>query len=145
MTKDWQKELQDELDAQKKAVMEAKALHDRETDELKRYTLEARLRRETVKMNQIRNHMIKVGQKVSISPYSDWHSYTIISRTKDTLTAREDRQTTFKTCWQDGERNCEQDPKGAIIKLTWSKIGKRWCYGIYKVMVGEYNYEDPSF
>lgn len=145
MTKDWQKELQDEFDAQQKAVMEAKALHDKEADELKRYNLEAKLRRETAKLSRIRNHMVPVGAKVSISPYTDWHSYTIVSRTKDTLTARADRQTAFKTSWQDGERNCEPNPNGEIIRLTWSKVSNCWCYNIYKVMIGEYNYEDPSF
>jgi hypothetical protein len=145
MTKDWQKELQGELEAQQAEVSRIEALYKSEQDKEKKYNLSCRLEREQAKLGRIERHMIKVGEKISISPYSDWRSYTIISRTKDTLTARQDRQTHFKDCWQDGELECEPNPNGQVIRFTWSKVSNHWCYGNYKVMVGEYNYEDPSF
>ena len=89
--------------------------------------------------------MVDVGDKISISPYTDWQSYTVIKRTKFTLTCQADRQTHFKTSWQDGERHCERDVNGKTIVLHWSKKYKWWSYNIYKVALGERNYEDPSF
>ena len=138
-------ELQQELDgceAEERRLQQA--LYDTKS-ESEAIRLEAKLEYAHKKAEQAKRHMVKVGEKISISPYSDWHSYTIISRTKDTLTARADRQLAFKDCWQDGEMHCEEDPNGQIIRLTWSKVSNRWCYGIYKTMVGEYNYRDPSF
>lgn len=88
---------------------------------------------------------IDVGKKISISPYTDWQSYTIVKRTKQTLTCQEDRQTHFKDCWQDGELECERDEKGSLITLRWSKKHGWWSYGIYRVSLGERNYRDPSF
>lgn len=140
----WEEELKEELRLAEEELAKAKKAYD-EADEGHKVALLCKMEAVQANVMRAKNHLIPVGAKVSISPYTDWHSYTIVRRTKDTLTAREDRQTTFKHCWQDGQLNCEPDESGSLIRLTWSKARRKWCYGIYKVMLGEYNYEDPSF
>lgn len=93
----------------------------------------------------IKAFTLKVGDRVSISPWSDWYSYTVVSRTKCTLTCKADRQTHFKESWQDGEMECEQDPNGALITMHWSRKHGWWSYPPYKVALGVRNYQDPSF
>lgn len=146
MAKNYMKELEDELKMRQAECDEAeRKLQSLIGDEDAYYAQSRRLEVLQAKVERVQRHMIPVGAKVSISPYTDWHSYTIIKRTKDTLTARADRQTNFKVGYADGERNCEPDPNGEVITLRWSQVSNRWCYGIYRVMMGEYNYEDPSF
>jgi len=93
----------------------------------------------------IKAYCLQPGDHVSLCPYSDWHSYTIVSRTKFMLTARADRQTKFKVDAQDGELLSEPDPNGKTITLTWSKKKGWWCHGIYLVCLGKRNYKDPAF
>jgi len=88
---------------------------------------------------------LQAGDRISLSPYSDWQSYTVVSRTHYTLTCVEDRQTKFKDSWQDGELECEQDPNGPRITLHWSKKHGMWSYGCYRVALGVRNYRDPCF
>jgi hypothetical protein len=144
----WKKQMLDEL----KAVQEELEKWKHEADDAyakgdeKRFKMaEARVQYFKRQSYQLHCHLIEVGKKISISPYTDWQSYTIIRRTKDALYARADRQLHFIKDWMDGYRACEEDPNGEVIRLTWGKVSKMWCYKDYKVCVGERNYEDPSF
>lgn len=88
---------------------------------------------------------VKVGDYISISPYSDWYSYKVIRRTPKTLICQENGDRKFIESWEDGRMSSEDDPHGDVITLRWSHKRNRWVYNTYRVAMGKYDYEDPSF
>ena len=141
MKQDWKKELDYIVEEKRSAYEYAESAYNAEPC-LKTARLKALMERE---YEVAKAHNVAIGDKVSECIYTDWHSYTICSRTRDVLYARADRQLAFKKSFEDGERFCEEDPNAKPVRFTWSKLLQRWVRKGYTVIVGEYNYEDPSF
>ena len=102
----------------------------------------------------------KIGDGVTVKYYTDRESYTIIGRTKKTLTLQRDKaeRKNWKPNWIPGGfsaicTNCEEqeweitpDPEGRIIKAYW-KPSKDAFYveGCLLVLPGRKEYYDYNF
>ena len=109
------------------------------------------------------NREIEVGDGVTECLYSDRHAYTVIARTRTTLTIQKDKATLdpdFKPEWVVGgfAGHCtnqeeqtwsyEHDPEGAIVKCRWSEKRGRWqtgSDGSIGIIRGRHEFHDYNF
>lgn len=105
---------------------------------------------------------IQVGDGITLNLYSDAHAFTVIKRTKNTITVQRDKATLKETftpefsvggffahCSNQDEQdyNYEQDPNGRIIILRWNEKKKKWLNKKYCVSTsyGRNEYYDYNY
>lgn len=103
---------------------------------------------------------LEVGDGVTVHLYSDAEAYTIIKRTKNSLTLQRDKVTLKKGCKpdfipggfgahctnnEDLEYDYERDPNGSIITVRWSKKHGCFRYLNKTVTAGRHEFYDYNF
>lgn len=108
------------------------------------------------------NRELQVGDGVTLHLWTDREAYTVIARTKCTLTIQRDKATrdpSFKPEWVTGGFSAiclndheqkwilERDPNGRIEVCHWSEKKGRWQTGEGQIGVyaGRYEYYDYNF
>lgn len=105
------------------------------------------------------NREIEVGEGVTLHLWSDAHAYTVIARTKTTLTIQRDKATldpSFRPqrdgmhCTNQDEQTYtyELDPQGEIIKCRWSERNGRFqagSDGSMRITRGRREFHDYNF
>lgn len=94
---------------------------------------------------------VEIGDGISLSPYSDWKSYTVIDRKETpkgfTLTVQEDKA--IRTD-EGGMSDCqdyrfERNSEGCIRTVKWNSKKNWFTADGYRVKLGRYAYYDYSF
>lgn len=103
---------------------------------------------------------IAVGDGVTLHLHSDAQAYTVIARTKCTLTVQRDKVTRskdFKPEWVEGGFSAvctnqddqkwtyERNPAGAVEKLYLGRKTGRFTYLGKTISIGRYEYYDYNF
>lgn len=102
----------------------------------------------------------QVGDGVTVHLWSDAHAYTIIKRTRNTLTLRRCKATLVKdwkpefvpggfsaTCINSGDQRWiyEEDEDGSVVKAHWSDLHGFRVDGCCIVVPGRHEYYDYNF
>lgn len=89
---------------------------------------------------------VNVGDGVTYCLYSDCYPYTVIARTKSTITLQEDKAYPAPgyDYWNNQKYTYKRNPNGEVMKLHWRKL-----YGFAdnggRLAVGRMYYRDPGF
>lgn len=148
----------EELDIEeKRTVAEAKAKYGCNFDDwyihIKDQLRQLESERDKLKEERIivKATNIDVGDGISLSPYTDWHAYTVIER-RETLKGfvlkiqKDNAIRTDKNGMSDSQDyRFERDKNGRIEEVRWSNKKNWFTCDIYKVMLGRYEYYDYSF
>ena len=94
---------------------------------------------------------IKVGDGISLSPWTDWDAYTVIER-RDTpkgfvLTIQEDEaiRTDHNGMSDSQSYRFERNENGRTAIVKWNSKKNWFTCGCYKVALGRHSYYDYSF
>lgn len=103
---------------------------------------------------------LEVGDGVTVHFYSDAEAYTVIKRTKCTLTLQRDKATLKAGCKpqfisggfaahctnnEELEYDYARDPSGEVIVARWSEKAGAFTYLGKKVTAGRHEYYDYNF
>lgn len=125
-------------------------------------SLEKEIRQTEKELSQLKLKNIEVGDGITINLYSDSNAYTVIKRTKSTITIQRDKATLkpeFKPEFVRGGFSCictnqndqdydyEKNENGRIITLRWSNKYNTWSTGNYgsNVSLGRHEFYDYNF
>lgn len=125
-------------------------------------SLEKEIRQVEKELSQLRLKNIEVGDGITINLYSDSNAYTVIKRTKSTITIQRDKvvlKPEFKpefieggfshicTNQNDQDYDYERDEDGRILTLRWSDKYNTWSTGNHgsSVSLGRHEFYDYNF
>lgn len=125
-------------------------------------SLDRQIEQAQKELNQLRLKNIEIGEGITINLYSDSHAYTVIKRTKSTITIQRDKATLkpeFKPEFIEGGFSCictnqneqdynyKKDKDGHIITLRWSNKYNTWSTGNHgrSVSLGRHEFYDYNF
>lgn len=125
-------------------------------------SLEKEIRQTEKELNQLRLKNIEIGEGITVNLYSDSHAYTVIKRTKSTITIQRDKATLkpeskpefieggfscICTNQNDQDYDYERDENGRILTLRWSNKYNTWSTGNHgsSVSLGRHEFYDYNF
>jgi hypothetical protein len=95
----------------------------------------------------ITNYLVKVGDGVTEYMYSDKHAYTVIARTKFSITIQRDKaiRTDERGMSDSQNYDYERNTDGKILVARWSKKRGRFQVRSSVIGLGRHEYYDYSF